>query len=247
MSDSGGREQGGRRVRMYSGTELVALGAAHNYYRSIFAHFAPHLGNRVVEVGAGIGTFSDFLLKYTNASHLTLIEPADNLFPILRDRFSGETRVKTVQTCLEDLSGSLTADSVVLVNVLEHVADDETLLQAVYRVLVPAGALLVFVPALPCLFGTLDESFGHYRRYSKRALGQKILKAGLQLVRLRYFNFPGVVTWFLAGKVLKWRTLRPRDIGLYERWVTPWMSRLDRLGEPPIGQSLIVVALKREM
>jgi len=230
----------------YQGTELDALAVAHNYYRSILAYFAPYVGKRVVEVGAGIGTFSDFLLKHTEASELTLIEPADNLFPVLQDRFSGEKRVKTMHAYVEDLPRSLAADSVVLVNVLEHVADDEAFLKAIHRILVPEGTLLIFVPALPCLFGTLDAHFGHHRRYTKPSLRQRVLKAGLRLVRLRYYNSPGVVTWFLAGRVLKRRTLGPRDVGCYDRWMVPWISRLERWCEPPVGQSLIAIALKRK-
>ncbi len=229
-----------------SGAELDALTLAHNYYRSILTHFAPYVGKRTVEVGAGIGTFSDFLLKYTEVSELTLVEPADDLFQVLKNRFPGETHVKVVHAHVEDLPGSLAADSVVLVNVLEHVEDERALLQAIHKILRPEGALLVVVPALPRLFGTLDESFGHYRRYTKPALGESVLRAGLQLVRLRYFNFPGVATWFLAGRVLKRRTLHPQDIRLYERWVVPWISRLERRWEPPIGQSLIAIAIKRE-
>jgi len=102
-----------------SGTELDALTLAHNYYRSILTHLAPYVGKRTVEVGAGIGTFSDILLKYTEASELTLVEPADDLFQVLKNRFPGETRAEVVHTHVEDLPGSLAADSVVLVNVLE--------------------------------------------------------------------------------------------------------------------------------
>jgi SAM-dependent methyltransferase len=228
-----------------SGTELDALAVAHTYYHSILTHFAPYVGKRIVEVGAGVGTFSHVLLQHTDASDLTLIEPADNLFSILKDRFSGETRVKMVHTSAEDLPGSLVADSVVLVNVLEHVADDRACLQQVHRILAPEGALLIFVPALPFLFGTLDEHFGHHRRYTKPSLGQRLLEAGFRLLHLRYFNLPGVVTWFVAGRVLKRRTLQRQDVGLYERWVAPWISRLERRWEPPIGQSLLAVARRR--
>jgi|SRR5579864_284707 len=230
----------------YPGTELDALAVARNYYRAILAYFTPYVGRRVVEVGAGIGTFSDFLLKCTKVTELTLIEPSDTLFPVLQHRFSGETRVKIMHSYGEHLSGSVAADSVVLVNVLEHVADDSALLRVAHSALVPGGSLLVFVPAVPCLFGTLDKHFGHCRRYTKALLSQRVLKAGLRLVRLRYFNFPGVVTWFLASRVLKRRALGHLDVWLYDRWMVPLISKLERWQEPPVGQSLIAIALKQE-
>src|SRR5262249_45597852 len=74
-------------VFSYSGTELKALAGAHNYYRWIFRRFAPYLGPRIVEVGAGVGTFSRLLLDESGPSRLVLVEPADNLAPLLRSRF----------------------------------------------------------------------------------------------------------------------------------------------------------------
>lgn len=228
----------------YVGTELGGLSEANNYYRWILTHFRPHLGKRIIEVGAGIGTFSEFLLNTANASELFLVEPAENLFPVLQQRFSGDTRVKPMRGYLEDLATSLAADSVVLVNVLEHIANAEALLEVAHLHLVPGGTILLFVPALRSLYGTLDKAFGHVQRYSKSLLGDKLQQAGFHLVRLRYFNFPGMFTWFLAGKLLRRSTLRPVDVRLYDRWVVPWASKLERYWEPPLGQSLIAIARK---
>lgn len=230
----------------YSGTELQALTGAKNYYRWILTYFAPYLGKRVVEVGAGIGTLSEFLLQSPDVLKLVLVEPGDNLFPLLQQRFARNARIQLVHGYLEDLSGTThdAVDSVVLVNVLEHIAADEVSLQAAYQLLVPEGALLLFVPALPQLYGTLDEAFGHFRRYTKPLLAHKLQQAGFSRVSLRYMNFPGVITWFLAGKVLRRRTLRPQDVRLYDQWGVPWLSRLEKHWEPPIGQSLIAIARK---
>ena len=97
----------------YLGIELYAMAGARNYYQSILAYFAPYVGKRVVEVGAGIGTFSDCLLNCAKVTELTLIEPSDTLFPILQHRFAGETRVKTMHSYVEHLSGAPAADSIV--------------------------------------------------------------------------------------------------------------------------------------
>jgi SAM-dependent methyltransferase len=228
----------------YSGTELHAFTEADNYYRWILSEFAPYLRERIIEVGAGIGTFSEFLLHGTNASELILTEPAENLFPLLQQRFSGESHVKLVHGYLGDLARSLSADSVVLVNVLEHIKDDTALLQTIHQILTPDGTILLFVPAVPRLYGTLDKALGHYRRYTKSSLISKLQKVGYGIVRLRYLNFPGMAVWFLAGKVLRRQTLQTRDVRLYDRWVVSWLSRLERLWEPPIGQSLIAIARK---
>jgi len=229
----------------YSGTELNALADARNYYSWILSYFAPWLGRTVLEVGPGIGTFSQCLLDNTDISQLILAEPAKNLFSLLQQRFSGNPRVTVVHSYLEELGAVCAAvDTVVLINVLEHIENDKVFLDVAHRLLVPGGAMLLFVPALPWLYGSLDKAFDHYRRYTKPCLTVKLKKPGFQLACLRYVNFPGVVTWYFAGKVLRRKTLLPRDIRLYDRWLVPWISKLEQRWEPPIGQSLIAIATK---
>ena len=92
-------------------------------YRWILNYFAPYLGRRVIEVGAGLGTFSRFLLDFSSVCELIALEPADNLFPLLEQRFREDRRVRPLEGYLEDYAASLVADSVVLVNVLEHIGD----------------------------------------------------------------------------------------------------------------------------
>jgi SAM-dependent methyltransferase len=227
----------------YSGSELDSLAEAVNYYRFIQQHFAPHLGERVVEVGAGIGTFAQYLLRGTTTKQLTLIEPAENNLPHLRRRFAGDARVTTTAGYLEAQAESLRADSLVAVNVLEHVEDDVAFLRAARRVLAPSGRLLLYVPAVPLIFGPLDRAFEHYRRYTKQLLNVRLRVAGFTPRSIRYVNLPGVFGWFLASTVLRKTTIAPRDVRLYDRYVLPWVSWLDQRIEPPFGQSLIAVAV----
>jgi SAM-dependent methyltransferase len=228
----------------YSGTELGALAGAHNYYRWILGTFAPHLQGCVVEVGAGVGTFSRLILDEATPSRLVLVEPAANLAPLLRRRFANDDRVDVVHGYLEDVSPATRADAVVLVNVLEHVEHDRSLLDTAARLLVPHGALLVFVPAGPWLLGTLDTEFGHLRRYTRATLRRLLKATGFRVHHLRYFNLPGVVGWLLAGRLLRRRTLDPRDVARYDRWVVPWVARLEAMWRPPFGQSLVAVAAR---
>jgi SAM-dependent methyltransferase len=230
----------------YVGTELYALAEANNYYRWVISRFAPFLGKRVIEIGAGIGTFSRSILTHTTVSELVMVEPGDNLVPLLQKRFAGEPRVKIIHGYFQDLKHSASADSIVLVNVLEHVAEDRALLNDVHEVLTPGGTLLLLVPALSLLYGTLDVAFGHHRRYSKPSLADKLQEAGFQILFLSYFNLPGILGWFLTGRVLRRGTLKPRQVRLYDRWVVPWLSRLEGRWAPPLGQSLMAIARKIE-
>ena len=104
--------------------------------------------------------------------------------------------------------------------------------------------MLVFVPAGPRIFGTLDEAFGHHRRYTKDSLLAALTPAGFTVDVLRYVNAAGVVGWFVAGKILRQRTLAARQVQVYDRLIIPWLSKIESLWSPPFGQSLLAVARK---
>lgn len=228
----------------YASQELDALAGAVNYYRWIVRRFAPYLGPRIVEVGAGIGTFAGHLRAAAPDARLTLVEPAENNVPHLRARFADDARARVVHGYLDDAGEPESADAVVAVNVMEHVRDDAAFLASAHRLLAPGGHALLFVPALPALYGTLDEAFEHERRYTRAALEQRLREAGFKPQRLHYTNLPGVAAWWLSGRVLRRRTVSARDAMLYDRWVIPWVSALERIWTPPLGQSLVAIARK---
>jgi SAM-dependent methyltransferase len=225
----------------YTGGELTALAGALRYYGWILSHFRPYLGPTILEVGSGIGTFSQLLAREPIVRQLLLVEPADNLVPTLRAKFRANPRVQVIHGYMDDLEAQEPVDAVACVNVLEHVEDDLRFLRLARERLEYGGHLLLFVPALPWLFGTLDRAFGHYRRYTPASLVNRLTDAGFTPIHVRYMNLVGVLTWFLAGKVLRRMTITKFDVTVYDRFVVPWLSRAERLVPPPIGQSLIAV------
>ena len=226
----------------YASSELDALASARNYYTSLMWYFAPHLGARVMEVGAGVGTFAQYLRAAPRVERLTLVEPAANNVPALRERFRGDASVQVTCGYLDDAATPESQDTIVAVNVLEHVADDHAFLRTARETLVPGGTLLLFVPALQSIYGTLDTAFEHHRRYGRSQLRTALSRAGFRIRDSRYSNSVGVLSWFFAGRVLRRTTLSDRDVRLYDRWIVPWLSRLERRVRPPVGQSLIAIA-----
>lgn len=227
----------------YTGTELDAMAQARNYCRWIMHYFRPYLGERVVEIGAGTGTFSELLLTSGHTAELVLFEAASNLFPALRQRFENR-RVRLHPGYFEPSLLPEPVDSVVLVNVLEHISDDAALLSQVYECLRPGGCVLLFVPALRWNYGSLDKAFGHWRRYSKRELTARFEQALFRVRVMRYVNAMGIASWFLAGRVLRQTTLKPAQVRWYDQWIIPWSFKLEQICEPPLGQSLLAVAVK---
>lgn len=226
----------------YASTELDALAGARNYYTALMRYFAPHLGQRVMEVGAGVGTFAEYLRAAPGVERLTLVEPARNNAPALRARFSGDPRVHVIPGYLDDAAAQGSQDTIVAVNVLEHVVDDDAFLRIAHDTLAPGGTLLLFVPALQSIFGSLDRAFEHHRRYGRPQLRRTLEGVGFRVREVRYSNSVGVLSWFIAGRIFHRQTLTARDVGLYDRLVVPWLSRVERRISPPFGQSLIAIA-----
>jgi SAM-dependent methyltransferase len=229
----------------YPGAELAAMAGAGNYYRWIIRQCRPYLRGTVVEFGAGMGTFSSHLLREP-LHRLVLVEPSAQLVDLLRHEFAGEPRVEVHAGVLQDFSGQYASpvDAVIGVNVLEHIDDDVDALRAAARLLQPQGHLVLFVPAFPFLYGSLDAAFGHVRRYTKATLGRVLGAAGFAPVRLRYLNVLGVLPWLITGRLLRRTTLHPRAVALADRTVIPLTAALERVVAAPVGQSLLAVARK---
>jgi SAM-dependent methyltransferase len=232
------------RAFSYSGSELDAMSEARNYYKWILRLAGPFIGSKVVEVGAGTGNFAAAMLRQIAVSELMLVEPAGNLFPRLAERFEADGRVKVLQGYLGDCPSLRGVDSVIAINVIEHIHDDAEFLRLAFRALAPGGTVVLFAPALQYLYGSLDHSFEHYRRYSKAQLIRGLTAASFCLEKILYINFIGIFTWLMAGRILRRRTLRPAQVRLYDRWMVPWISKAERLWEPPLGQSLLAIARK---
>ena len=230
----------------YSGTELEAVAEARNYYDWIVDSFAGRIGKRAVEAGAGIGTVSDLILRRAVPRELILIEPDGGNAGLLRERFQKDGRVLVHHGYLEDFASSLKADSVIAVNVLEHVDRDADFLRAAHEALVGRGFLLLLVPALPAIFGSLDRAFDHFRRYTRSGLRKQLLDAGFEIETLRYLNMLGVAAWFASGRIFRRTTLGRGQVRFYDRYVIPALRQIETRFHPPVGQSILAIARKRD-
>jgi SAM-dependent methyltransferase len=133
-------------------------------------------------------------------------------------------------------------DAIVLINVLEHIDDDAAMLDHIEHLLVPHGMLLLFVPALQWLFGSLDTLVGHRRRYHKPQLRALVEHAGFAVRDLRYFDALGVLPWYVTGRVIKAKLFNERAARIYDTVGVPLGSFAERFAAPPIGKNLLCVA-----
>jgi len=236
-------------AHVYEGRDLEAMSFARNYHRWMLELFEPYLGTRLVEVGAGTGSFSEMLLA-TRPESLSLVEPSA-MYRRLVERIGGHpttTRVETYQDTFAGVAARLRAgrrpDSIIYVNVLEHIEDDEAELALVRETLSPGGRVFLFVPALQWLYGSFDELVGHRRRYTRRGLGRKCEGAGLRVMKAVYFDSAGVLPWWLKYRVLRSRRMESGAVKLYDALCVPLLRRVEALVEPPVGKNVLLVAEK---
>lgn len=236
----------------YTGRELEAMSEASNYHRWILTIFAPYLGRHLVEVGAGLGSFSELILSNHACETLSLVEPSGEMYQQLAARelrMPSGPRVDTYHANFPEAAPFITAkqsvDSVIYVNVLEHIADDEVELDAIHQALSDKGRVFLFVPALRWLYGAFDERVGHVRRYTKSELEEKLRRAGFQIVFSGYFDLLGIAPWWIKYRLLKSATMEAGAVRFYDRYIVPATRRFESVIQPPIGKNVIMVAEKR--
>jgi SAM-dependent methyltransferase len=234
---------------VYEGRDLESMSFARNYHAWILELFEPYLGSRLVEVGAGTGSFSELLLARGPQS-LSLVEPSAMYDQLVQNvaRLPQTERVRayndTFAQVAERVREETRPDSIIYVNVLEHVADDEEELALVHGALGMGGRAFVFVPALPWLYGSFDEMVGHRRRYARRELEAKVVRAGFRVLKSVYFDSAGVLPWWMKYRLLRSRRMEPGAVRFYDSFVVPVLKRIETLAPPPVGKNLLLVAEK---
>ena len=222
---------------------LQSMRRAKGLNRWVLDQFRDVLGQRVLEAGCGIGNFTELLL---DRERLVCLDNDPLYVEMLNWRLG---HLENVTTSLFDLADSAAyqpikperIDTIVCLNVLEHIAEDERVLRAYFDLLEPGGHAIILVPAHPSLFSPCDEALGHQRRYTNVELQSKLVQAGFEVVRLNEFNRLGVPGWYL-NKLLGRRDLNPRQMRAFE-WLLPVAKGMERL---KLGRGLSLIGIGRK-
>lgn len=217
------------------------------YYRWTLRRFGKFVGRRVMDAGCGIGNFTEVLASVVEFVLAVDLSPEN--IRVLNERFRGQSNVEVAQLDLDRDIATLQnhrLDTIVCLDVLEHIEDDVALLKSFHKAIQPGGHLLVKVPACKFLFGPIDVASSHYRRYTPSELREKAVQAGWNVVKTGYMNIWGVAPYYLKSRVQKKqsnfsRTFAPWQLNLI-RSVIPLLEFGDKLVGPPVGQSAILIA-----
>jgi len=226
---------------------LLLLSKRFNYNRWIYNNIKDFIGDNVLEVGAGIGNITDFIIFKKN---LTLIDIDPNYIDYLHNKFFSRDKsgFNVFQMDIQNIASSpiseMQFDTIICLNILEHLNNDRMAVENVSSLLNRGGRLIILVPALKALYGSMDVSFEHLRRYSKKDLRLLIHEQNLEIIKLRYMNFMGLLGWFFNGRIFKKTELPEKQTKLFDRLV-PTLEFAEKIMKPPLGQSLILVAQKK--
>lgn len=224
----------------YQGTStLESMSQAEFYNQWTLSKFKQFLNGEILEIGCGTGNFTSTLSKYGN---VTAIDIDKNLIKKIKQNNPN------IDIGFGDIEKRIyffkekTFDTIVCINVLEHIFDDIQALKNIFRLLKKRGNLILLVPIHQFLFGEIDKSIGHYRRYEVQDLIKKMETFGLRWLIYKKLNFLGAIGWFVSGKILKNKQVTPRKIKIFNL-ITPILN-LENFIEPIIGTSVLIIAKK---
>jgi SAM-dependent methyltransferase len=231
--------------KRYGHDILHSLSKAHRFNAWMADRLRPWVGDRVLEIGAGLGNLTSKMIP--RASYA-----ASDIDPLYLDylgnRFANYAWIDVLEVDLQKdtdfarIEGRF--DTVLCLNVLEHVADSDRAVRNMHRALSPGGAAIILVPQGQWLYGSLDRVLEHVKRYSRKDLSETCRRAGFEIEKVFSFNRVGVLPWFVNGRIFRRKRFNKLQLKVFDSLV--WLWRIvDRLLPLP-GLSVVCIARKPE-
>lgn len=222
---------------------LESMSQAVWYNKWTMRKFLPYLSGDILEVGCGIGNFTDFLFHCGNVWAIDIEKEY-----IKQIKQPEKVKAKVGFGDIEKgkyFFSKRKFDSIICLNVLEHIKDDKKALKNMYNLLEKNGFLILIVPAYDFLFGEIDISIGHYRRYNKVKLSKLLTNIGFKIIKSRILNMFGAIGWWFAAKLFADNSVGKAKVKLFNA-VAPVILPIEDLIEPPFGTSILIIAQKNK-
>ena len=228
--------------RAYEGDELDLFLAARNWKSYWSRKIRPHIGQAVLEVGAGFGANTPYLFGESRRRWVCL-EPDAALAARIPNQLRDHAWANIIETrigTLHDISGAEQFDTLLYIDVLEHIENDRAELSAALAHLAPGGKIIVLSPAHPWLFTPFDRAIGHFRRYTKATL-LACTPPGARLIELYYLDSVGLLASSANRLLLHQSMPTAAQIGFWDRWLVTNSLWLDPLLRFQLGKTVIGV------
>ena len=224
----------------YSGEDnLEVMNSADNYNQHLVdfvVNNLPKKCDKLLDFGSGNGFFARKITQKTKKMVLC-VEPAENMHKFYKtEPFLSLSNVENASL-----------DCIYSLNVLEHIEDDEAVVKDFYRALSKNGVLLLYLPAFPCLYSSMDKKVGHFRRYKKKDVQRLFSENYWSIEQVRYVDFLG----YFASFLFKFMgndsgTLSLTWLKIYDKFVFPLSLLLDKLTMGKIlGKNIIIKCIKK--
>jgi len=231
-------------------TMSPAMADMRAYPKYLYDQVAGHFRDRVWEIGVGYGTYTHWLREANKAVLATDID--DACLKAVTQRFNGDPLVTTARVDLTDeatvtAQREFAADSILCLNVLEHIEEDVRALMWLRQNVAPGAVMGLIVPAHQGLFGRMDAEAGHFRRYTRKSLTAVFRQAGWHVDHTRYLNMLGAAGWWYHNRVRKDAGLTDKAVNNQMRGADRWLPRIAKLTDPLTGSlaGLSVMAIAR--
>jgi SAM-dependent methyltransferase len=223
---------------------LEAIAKADKFNRWMFETIRPFCSGHILEIGSGIGNVSQFFVQ--NNFLITLSDTDEFYVGHLKKAFV-ESDVLLIDLVHKSFNKEYDQlfekfDTVISLNVLEHISDDELAIENCLHFLKPGGSLVMLVPAYSFLFSQMDSELKHYRRYTSKKVSALAVKKGLVVRKVFYFNALGIMAW-LYGKLFRLQSIPVKNMKLYNS-IVPFAKFMDKILFQRAGLSVILVAKK---
>ena len=210
---------------------LEIMNKAVWYNDWLLKQISKYLRGDILEVGAGIGNFTSKLSRYGKVTAIDYDSGYQN---------AGYGDIEKASYSF----GNKTFDTIICMNVLEHIKDDQRALENMFSLLNNNGKLILLVPAFQWAYGEIDKGLGHYRRYTKKEAESKLCDSRFKIQDSCYLNWLGLFGWFINGKILKLKLLPENQLGIFNIIARPFLI-IEEFIKPFFGLSVLLIGEKK--
>ena len=227
--------------------EVIAAAGKFNYW--MYQTISKHCSGEILEIGSGIGNISEIFIRENasitlsdfDSSYLAGLEEKYGNNPNFKGTYHLDLSDKNIESNHPELIGKF--DTIFALNVVEHIPDHIQTIKNAHKLLRENGRLIILVPAFQTLFNQFDVQLEHQRRYTKKSLKALISTNGFEVIHSQYFNFIGILGWFVSGKILRKKMIPEGQMKLYNTLVPIW-KMIDFFTNSFAGLSVIQVGKK---
>jgi 2-polyprenyl-3-methyl-5-hydroxy-6-metoxy-1,4-benzoquinol methylase len=231
----------------YQGQELVLFEKAINWKKYFSGLIQPYVTGRVIECGVGIGSTCK-VLNDGSAKEWILLEPDKEMADLLRNKISRNelpSNCKVIEGTISSLENKSRFDTILYIDVLEHIENDKEEIEMAAFCLNAGGHLIVLSPAFQFLYSKFDNAIGHYRRYNRKKL-KSLLPASLKLRSLRYLDSFGFFLSFTNKFLLKQKYPTKKQVHFWDRYIIPLSKMSDNIFNYSFGKSILGIWQKNQ-